>query len=160
MSNEAKTLIKKQKIGRPRSKDRMVHTAIVLPRNLIERLRRDAEAHGKGLSGEIRERLKLTYDLGGGQDDQETDDLLSAIRQLARNLGRDQGVKWHQHPKALAAFGAGVQALLSRYELQTNSGQSAGFTGDPNDPPEVVGRTHARLVAIGTHRDNEEDVLE
>jgi hypothetical protein len=138
----------------------MVHTAVVLPGDLLERLRADAKASDKGLSTEIRERLKLTYVLGGERIDPETDDLLAAIALLARNLARDLGKKWHQHPYALAAFKAGVAEFLSRYQLGEGVRPDTGFSGEPNDPPEVVGRTHARLIAIGTHRDNEEDILE
>jgi hypothetical protein len=140
----------------------MAFTAVVLPQDLLERLRKDAAASDKGLSTEIRERLKLTYVLGGERIDPETDDLLAAIRLLARNLARDLGEKWHQQPYALAAFKAGVAAFLSRYQLEDHEGvrPDTRFSGEPNDPPEVVGRTHARLIAIGTHRDNEEDILE
>src|SRR5450830_1269628 len=137
----------------------MVHTAVVLPGDLLERLRADAKASDKGLSTEIRERLKLTYVLGGERIDPETDDLLATIALLARNLARDRGKKWHQHPYALAAFKAGVAEVLSRYQLGEGGHPDTAFSGDPNDPPEVVGRTHARLIAIGTHRDNEEDVV-
>lgn len=140
----------------------MVHTAVVLPKDLLGRLKKDAAASGKGLSTEIRERLKLTYVLGGERLDPETDDLLAGISLLARNLARDLGEKWHQHPYALAAFKAGVAAFLSRYQLEDREEMrpDTRFSGEPNDPPEVVGRTHARLIAIGTHRDNEEDVVE
>ena len=53
-----KALIKQRKKGRPRSENPMVHTAVVLPRDLLEQLRKDAEASGRGLSTEIRQRLQ------------------------------------------------------------------------------------------------------
>jgi hypothetical protein len=142
----------------------MVHTAIVLPRELLERLRTDAEASHKGLSSEIRERLKLTYALGGVRSDPETDDLLAAIKLLADNLARDLGKKWHQHRYVLKAFTDGVAEFLSRYTIMTegdeNGPPNTPLADEPLDPPGAVGRTHARLITIGTHRDNEEDIVE
>ena len=61
-----------RKKGRPRSENPMVHTAVVLPRDLLERLRRDAKASDRGLSTEIRQRLQLTYDQEGLPSDPET----------------------------------------------------------------------------------------
>jgi hypothetical protein len=83
-----------------------------------------------------------------------------AALKVEQPVGRHCGKKWHQHPYALAAFKAGVTELLSRYQLGEGIPPDTGFSGEPNDPPEVVGQTHARLIAIGTHRDNEEDVVE
>jgi hypothetical protein len=105
----------------------MAFTAVVLPQDLLERLRKDAAASDKGLSTEIRERLKLTYVLGGERIDPETDDLLAAIRLLARNLARDLGEKWRQQPYALAAFKAGVAAFLSRYQLEDHEGRTSRY---------------------------------
>jgi hypothetical protein len=152
----------RQKKGRPRLENPMVHTAVVLPLALLEQLRKDAVASHKGLSTEIRERLMQTYVLGGEWSDPDTDDLLAAIKLLARNLARDLGKKWHRHPYVLKAFKAGVMAFLSRYQLKDHEGNGPDneFSGEPDDPPEGVGRTHARLIAIGTHRDNEEDIRE
>jgi hypothetical protein len=38
----------------------MVHTAVVLPSELIDQLKKDADASGQGLSAEIRQRLQST----------------------------------------------------------------------------------------------------
>jgi hypothetical protein len=152
------------KKGRPRSKNPMVHTAVLLPHDLLERLKNDASASNKGLSAEIRERLKLTYALGGVRSDPETDDLLAAIKLLADNLAHDLGKKWHHHRYVLKAFKAGVAQFLSRSDIMTEGDENVRpdtkYAGGPQDPPDVVGRTHARLINIGTHRDNEEDVVE
>jgi hypothetical protein len=127
----------------------MVHTAVVLPRDLLERLRRDAEAADQGVSAEIRRRLQLHYDVTElSRSDPETTDLLQLIRLLAIQISADLGQKWHRHPDALAAFKAGVAALLAQY--QPDGDESAypdtRVVGDPDDPPEAIGRTLARSV--------------
>jgi hypothetical protein len=124
----------------------MVHTAAVLPPELVERLKRDAEASGRGLSGEIRERLQRTYQAEDAEDP-ETDRFVAAVKTLSGFLERDLGTKWHGHDYALAAFRAGITALLARYVLAGDERLRPGYVeGDPDDPPDVVGRTHARRV--------------
>ena len=71
----------------------MVHTAVVLPRDLLERLKTDGERSERGLSTEIRRRLVATY--GEVPRDAETTDLVEFIQMLADSLGRDVG-KWHE----------------------------------------------------------------
>ena len=133
----------KAKKGRPRLENPMVHTAVVLPEDLLARLKRDAAASGKGLSTEIRERLKLTYVLGGERIDPETDDLLAAIALLTRNLARDLGVKWHEHPYALAAL-----RLASRSSFRVTSPVKV-FVPIPDFL--VTRMTRPRLLGEPTH---------
>lgn len=71
----AKQLIKRVKRGRPRSENPMVHTAVVLPRALLEQLRKDAEISGRGLSTEIRHKLQLVTDIEGMPSNPATIDL-------------------------------------------------------------------------------------
>jgi hypothetical protein len=148
-------LAKKKKIGRPRSEKPMLHTAVVLPPDLIARLRTDAEAKGQGLSAEIRARLSLTYLMQGSPSDPETNNLLAAIRHLSDFLARDLGKRWHEHPYAMAAFKAGVTALLGRYQPK-GDGSMRPDTQVFGDPPDVVGRTHARLIGIAGHEEEDE----
>jgi hypothetical protein len=147
-------LTKKKKVGRPRSKNPMVHTAVVLPSDLIARLKADAEASGQGLSAEIRARLGLTYLMQGPRNDPETSNLLHAIRHLSDFLARDLGKKWHEHPYAMAAFKAGVADLLARY-LPEGDAKVRPDTQVVGDPPDVVGRTHARLIGIVGHEEED-----
>lgn len=152
-------MIKQQKKGRPRSENPMVHTAVVLPRALLENLRRDAAASGQGLSAEIRERLEMYYlPIGGLPFDPETNRLLNAIKALSEVLARDMGTRWHQHPYALAAFKAGVEAFLARYHPEGDEKvrPDTRGTGEPNDPPEIVGRTHARPIGLRTTKNEGE----
>ena len=131
----------------------MVHTAVLLPGDMLERLRRDAAASDQGLATEIRQRLQLTYDLQGLPRDPETKDLVRNIENLADNVAGDLGKKWHEHGYALAAFKAGVAAFLAQYKPQGDESvrPDTRVVGEPNDPPETVGRTHARLIWIASH---------
>jgi hypothetical protein len=121
----------------------MVHTAVVLPRELLGRLKEDAERSGRGLSTEIRERLKFTYVREGRPCDPETMEFGKFIKNLACSLAGDLGNKWHERKYAFVAFKSGVAELLARYEPKDSG------TYDINghlDDPQTVGRTHARLV--------------
>jgi hypothetical protein len=120
----------------------MRHTAVVLPLDLFERLQRDAESSGRGLSGEIRECLQR-------RADPETERFIAAVKKLGELVERDLGSGWHAHPYALAAFSAGIAALLTRYLLEGDERVRPGWVaGDPDDPPDTVGRTLARQVEI------------
>jgi hypothetical protein len=126
----------------------MVHTAVVLPADLISKLKADGEAEGRGLSAEIRERLGALTQLP--RRDPETGKLLNAIRYLSDFLARDLGNRWHEHPYAMAAFKAGVADLLARYQPEGDE-RVRPDTQVVGDPPDVVGRTHARRIRILGH---------
>jgi hypothetical protein len=53
--------MERNKAGRPRADNPMVHTAITLPKELLDALRYDAKENGRGLSSEIRTRLYASY---------------------------------------------------------------------------------------------------
>jgi hypothetical protein len=133
----------------------MVHTAVVLPPDLIEQLKADAKKSGKGMSAEIRERLRATYLMQMSHGDPDTGNLLNAIKHLSDFLARDLGKRWHQHPYAMAAFKAGVADLLARYQLEGDESVRPD-TQLIADPADVVGRTHARRIGIAGH-ETEED---
>jgi hypothetical protein len=135
----------------------MVHTAIMLPRDLLERIRKSAERAHHGLSAEIRLVLQVHY-LLTIPFDPKTSQLLDAIKTLSEKLDRDIGTKWHENAYAWAAFKAGVEAFLARNRPDGDESVRPGtpFAGEPNDPPDVVGRTHARIIGnIG--KDDGED---
>jgi hypothetical protein len=150
-------LIKKKKIGRPRSDEPMVHTAVVLPPDLIDQLKADAKTNGQGMSAEIRERLRATYLMQLSRGDIETGNLLNAVRHLSDFLARDLGKRWHEHPYAMAAFKAGVMEFLARYQPEGEGSKHPGAakSGGADDPADVVGRTHARLIGIAGHETEE-----
>lgn len=137
-------MIKQRKLGRPRSKNPMVHTAVVLPQDLLQRLKGDAERAERGLSTEIRERLSSGYNLEGPPSDPETNELVERIKSLADNLARDLGKKWHESSYAILAFKAGLAAFLAPYVPEGNEG--ARDIAGHSDDPLAVGRTHARLI--------------
>jgi hypothetical protein len=136
--------LKQRKKGRPRSENPMVHTAVVLPRALLEQLRTDAERSERGLSTEIRQRLQLTYDLEGLPRDSATAELVEFLKNLADNLAGDLGKRWHESRYALAAFTGGLLTFMAQYAPEGDAGvrDIAGHT----DSPEAVGRTHARII--------------
>jgi hypothetical protein len=138
-------LSKQQKAGRPRSEDPMVHTALVLPRDLIERLKEDAQKSNRGLSTEIRQRLQMSYERA---PDPRTRNLVECIKELADSLDRDIGAKWYQHEPTLDAFRAGITALLDLSKKgETPNDFDPFIGGHPDDqPPQVIGQTHARLI--------------
>jgi hypothetical protein len=123
----------------------MAHTAVVLPPELLDRLKRDARGSGRGLSAEIRERLQRSYQ----GEDPETNRFVAAVKTLSDFLERDLSVQWHGHAYALAAFKAGIAELLARYLPAGDERVRPGWEeGDPVDPPDVVGRTHARRIEM------------
>jgi len=133
----------------------MVHTAVVLPPDLIAQLKTDAKKNGRGMSAEIRERLRAASLLQMSRGDPKTGDLLHAIKHLSDFLARDLGKRWHQHPYVMAAFKAGVADFLTRYKSEGDERvpPDAQVVGDP---PDAVGRTHARLIGIAGHEEKDE----
>jgi hypothetical protein len=146
------------KKGRPPSDNPMVHTAVMLPLDLSRRLKEDGEASGRGQSGEIRQRLEESYDPERSRD-ADTAILLSCIGRLADEIAKDDHVaaqsQWHENPEALLAFKAGVETLITRYQAKvrhkapkSKSAEPSELLNleEPNDPPDVIGRTHARRI--------------
>jgi hypothetical protein len=142
----------------------MVHTAVALPRDMLERLKREAKAADRGLSTEIRLRLERP------ERDVATLRLLDAIALLADYVADDLGKKWYEHAYALAAFKAGVTGLLAyylpegdenvppettRYDKRLDPDRWGAF--EPDDSPETVGRTYARLVWLALRGDDDFD---
>jgi hypothetical protein len=136
--------VKRAKKGRPRLESPMVHTALALPRDLLEGLKRDAQTADQGLSTEIRERLYFAHSL---HRDPQMADLIRLIRNLADGLADDLGKQWHEDPYVLAAFKAGVAEYLAHYDPKGDASTRPHKrgSGEPSDPAEAVGRTLARL---------------
>lgn len=126
----------------------MVHTAIVLPRELLDEVKAEASRNRHSVSAEIRTCLQLSYFLKATPYDPKTTGLLRCIQHLADKLASDLGMKWSEHPYALAAFKAGVAAFLAQYQPEgdANARPDTQVGGEHDDPPEAIGRTHARLI--------------
>jgi len=119
----------------------MAQTAVLLPQDLLERLRKDAEQSGRGLSGEIRQSLQFTDRL-----DPETRELIEDIKALADSIVHDLKFPWHKTEFGLDAFKAGITKFLDQYKVE-GAAPDALFAGYPDDaPPHVVGQTHARII--------------
>jgi hypothetical protein len=147
-------LKEKRKTGRPRAKNPMVHTAVVLPPDLVAQLKADGEVNERGLSAEIRDRLRLTYLMQASRGDTPTKNLLAAISKLSDFIARDLGKRWHEDAYAMAAFKAGVADFLARHQPEGDeSVRPDKRLGE--DPPDVVGRTHARRIGIAGHDEDE-----
>jgi hypothetical protein len=117
----------------------MVHTAVVLPRDLLSQLRTDAERSKRGLSTEIRQRLLVTYNSAAPPRDPQLTEFIEYIETLADSLARDLGKKWHEKKYARAALAEGIYDFLGPYD---GTRDIPGHT----DPPGPVGRTHGRLI--------------
>jgi hypothetical protein len=125
----------------------MIHTAIMLPIDLIEQLKRDGQAAGHGLSTEIRDRLRRTYS-EQSSDDPKTSSLIDDIRSLSGEIEHNVRRKWHEHAYALALFTFGVSYFLGREKPPGDPNRRPDATSEgPDDPPDVVGRTLARQIS-------------
>jgi hypothetical protein len=162
-----KRSIKQGKRGRPRSENPMIHTAVVLPRDLLERLKQDAEAAGQGLSTEIRGRLLATY-ADTPSRDRQTRELVEGISLLDDYVAADVGKRWHEHPYAMAEFRGGLAELLAQYQPEGDEHvrpEPAGRLqrsdpdrlGGQDDMPEPIGRTYARLISRQQQREDNDD---
>src|SRR5260370_379573 len=131
----------RQRKGRPpRDGEAMLRTSLVLPREVLDRLR----ASERGVSEEIRDRL-----VGSLLDDErpaETRMLVAEIVQLAEEVRRDFGTEWHTDLNAYKALVAAIVDQLATKEPKEVSGAVPALfgRGDHNDPPEVIGRALAR----------------
>lgn len=130
----------------------MLHTAVVLPQELREGLKRLAESSGLGLSAEIRQRLQASYELEGLNP--RTRQLIEDTRMLADSLARDLGVPWNENEFARKALKAGFSVFLQEYDPEPDRLPDTPFSGYPDDAPhDVVGQTHARLILRARHSD-------
>jgi len=123
----------------------MTHAAVVLPTVLLQRLKSDGAASGRGLSGEIRHRLQASYE--HESRDPETRRFVEWTEELTESIARDLGVRWYQTKFAREAMKSGLEVLIGEYAAEGDSVPDVPWSGYSDDaPPNVVGQTHARLV--------------
>jgi hypothetical protein len=123
----------------------MVHTGVVLPADLLQRLKADGATSGSGLSGEIRQRLQASYDLDGLNP--PTRQLIEDTRKLADSLALDIGAQWQENEFVRKALKAGFAVFLQEYDPKAERVADTWFRGHPDDAPhDVVGQTHARII--------------
>jgi hypothetical protein len=122
---------------------RGVHTAVVLPQEILDQLRQSE----RGVSEEVRRRVALTIE----QDatDPITRELCQLLVDTAVTLTQNFGVSWHSQPKAHAVFAAAVADLLAGYEPERPPVAVASDLLGPDDPPETIGKMLAMQVRFG-----------
>jgi hypothetical protein len=131
-------VVKKKK----RTSDKaMVHTAVVLPPEMLAALREQGALHGRAMSQEIRERLAGS--LFEEMRDAKTRQLAAEIVQLASEVLHDFKTHWHAEPRAHKAFLAAVADQIGSYEPPPTTSGSPDIN-DLSDPPDVIGRALAR----------------
>jgi hypothetical protein len=133
-----------EKKRRRRQGEPGVHTAVVLPREMLDQLRASGRERGRGVSEEIRERLagSLLEDAA----DQKTRTLVAEMSQLAEEVRLDFGTPWHADMNAHAALVAAMDDQLASHKPKEVSAAVPALFGPANinDPPEVIGRALAR----------------
>lgn len=134
-----------EKKKRRRSAPAMVHTAVVLPPDMIERLKQSE----RGLSEEIRRRLErsLAEDAALAAIDPETQDLIEAVAWMADQLQRDTSVPWHYHQRAHEALSTAFQTYFASLKPPLSEGPPGVtdlFLAYLADDPQTLGRAIAR----------------
>jgi len=117
-------------------RSRGVHTAVVLPPDMLEQLRRSE----RGVSEEIRRRLALTFEQDAA--DPITRELHAGLANIATQLKQDFGTEWHTMQRPYEAFVAAVVQRLANYKPPQREEVAATdllFAG-PDGPPETIGR--------------------
>jgi hypothetical protein len=128
-----------------RETENMVQTALWLPRDVHDSLKK---AGGRrGLGEKIRGLIKEAMDAADAarSPDEKTDDLLHQIKDIAGDLSREEPL-WANRA-AFEVFKAAVNGLLDGHQPRTEATPEAwaklkAIYGD--DRPEVVGRIVAR----------------
>jgi hypothetical protein len=130
-------------MGQPmkeKKRTRGIHTAVVLPRDVLEQLRRSE----RGVSEEIRRRIALTFE----QDsiDPVTRELRDGLVDIAKLLRQDYAVEWYTWPPAYQAFAAAMAKRIAEYAPPPGILASAGATKDMlrEESPETIGRMRER----------------
>lgn len=120
---------------RQRAAPAMVHTAVVLSQETIDRLKQSE----RGLSEEIRRRVNQS--LNDDAYDPQTRDLGAAVMWLADQLRQHTGAPWHATSKGHEALDEALRTYLSTLKQPPESAFSDLF--GPDDP-QTLGRAIAR----------------
>jgi hypothetical protein len=121
---------------KPKSQ-RGVHTAVVLPPDMLERLRQSE----RGVSEEIRRRLTESFE--AERHDQQTRDLQYAVAWMAEELARQANGAWHTTRKGREALAAAIQTWLELNMPKASGTVAVSDLFGPDDPP-TLGRSIAR----------------
>lgn len=130
-----------QKRRSTRETKNMIQTALWLPREMHERLKK--EGGERGLGDEIRRRLQFSFD--AEPPDKTTDELLDAINQIVIALDEP----WYTNRFVFDVFKAAIIELLSKYQPNGQAEPEAIAklqTTFGDEKPETIGRILARLA--------------
>jgi hypothetical protein len=129
----------------------MIQTALWLPHDMHEQLKKDGGE--RGLGDEIRRRLQVSFGVEQQPRDKPTDLLLDLIKRIALNLSRDE--EWWANRFALGVFKTAINELLS--DMISVIGPSEPLPGTitklqtrygPDEKPETIGRILARAAFV------------
>jgi hypothetical protein len=141
-----------QKRKSTRETKNMIQTALWLPREMHERLKKAGGE--RGLGNEIRRLLEASLDAAETPKDKNTIELVALIKEIAADLSRVR--PWYTDRFVFDVFKAAINTLLSRHQP---SGEARPETKDQfqaeweEDNPETIGRMIARLAVIAHNRE-------
>lgn len=137
-----------------RETENMIQTALWLPRDVHERLKK--EGGRRGLGEEIRRLIEQAMDAADAvrSPDEITDELLHQIKDIARDLSHDEPL-WANRD-AFDAFKVALNVLLESHQPTGDAKPGAGeklkaIYGD--ETPEVIGRILARRTMYAYDRE-------
>ena len=132
--------MKKQRSNR--ETENMIQTALWLPREMHDQLKK--KAGQRGLGEEIRRRLRWSFE-AEEPPDRTTDVFISAINQLAVELE----APWYANGFAFEVFKAAIIELLSQCRSTEQAGPEAVAklqASFPEEKAETLGRIFARFA--------------
>jgi hypothetical protein len=136
----------------------MIQTALWLPRDMHEQLKKDGGE--RGLGDEIRRRLQVSFGVDPSPGDPATNVLLDQIKRIALNLSHDE--EWWSDRFAFDVFKTAINELLSEIASTVGTNQSQPGTETklqtrygPDAKPETIGRILAHAAFV----ENAQEVL-
>jgi len=140
-----------QKRKSTRETKNMIQTALWLPRDMHEKLKK--EGGERGLGDEIRRRLQVSFGVEQRPRDPTTDLLLDLIKRIALKLSLDE--KWWSNHVAFDVFKTAINELLSDLISPISPNEPGAGTISklqtrygPDEKPEAIGRKLARAALV------------
>lgn|SRR5262249_5387839 len=116
----------------------MKQLKVGLPDDLRSKLDAAAEAGGKGLAEEVRERLEFTL-----ADDSRIRELIEMVREATETVDNNLGGRWFDGNHAIEILAETIKDLVLSYR---SSGQPSQAVHDIFGDPVAIGQTLAREV--------------
>jgi hypothetical protein len=109
---------------------------VALPDEMRDLLENAAKGAGHSIAEEIRKRLERTFE--EESIDEDTRNLLNAIKLLAYLILFQTGRSWHEHPAAASVMRHAIDARLLRYQ---------GGDGEAQFSPDELPTRESRFIA-------------